>query len=338
MVSGWQSEILGSAELAPRDCSVRAAQALDHASETFTSLVELHLLAIDAALVADRPGILAEQLRWERARLATIAPHIDAAVLHDACMRVLNDSIGPNATTEIEAMCARARADVDRLPPLPPDARDPRVLAYLERVLDGDRHGALEVVMRAADGVEDVTEVMLDLLQPAQRAIGRAWEQGSASVAQEHFGTAITQQSLAMLYPRLFTDRLGARRLVAVGVDAHEVGLRIVTDILEHRGWQTTYLGSGVPTDDVIERLVTLEADLVAISASMPSELGALRDLVTAIRADPRCDRVRIIVGGRLITMAPDLIDWLGADGWAADARDVASLCDRLMENGDARV
>ncbi len=158
----------------------------------------------------------------------------------------------------------------------------------------------------------DVSEIMLGILQPAQVELGRLWERGEISIAHEHYTTAITQLSLSLLYPRLLLNRtLLGRSLVAtsVGAEAHEIGIRMISDLMEQAGWRTTYLGADVPHADVVEQVAQHRADVLAVSATMAGHIRSVRDLIVALRADPRCQRVRVLVGGRPFTINPRLAD-----------------------------
>jgi methanogenic corrinoid protein MtbC1 len=206
---------------------------------------------------------------------------------------------------------------------------------YLDLTLAGRVEEAVGLVLTAADTGEDPADLLLEVLQPAQLELGRRWESGAISVAQEHLTTATTERLMALLHARLHPSYpRGAGRLavaVAAGTGAHAIGLRMVTDLLEHAGWQVVYLGGGVPVPDVVAELVRQEADLLAVSASMPEQVRAVRELVEAVRDDPRCARVRTVVGGRLFRLAPGLAAGLGADALAGDAREAVEVCNRLV-------
>ena len=55
-----------------------------------------------------------------------------------------------------------------------------------------------------------------------------------------------------------------------------------------------------------------------------------MRELIAALRADPRCAGVRVLVGGRPFTINPRLADLVGADAWAPGAREALDLCSEL--------
>lgn len=92
--------------------------------------------------------------------------------------------------------------------------------------------------------------IYLEVLQPVQREIGNLWQTNEVSVAQEHYCTAATQLIMGRLYPYLhLAPRNGKRVVVAcVGGELHEVGARMVADILEMEGWDSYYLGANTPT------------------------------------------------------------------------------------------
>ncbi len=52
----------------------------------------------------------------------------------------------------------------------------------------------------------------------------------------------------------------------------------------------------------------------------MGYHLHAVRELIDSVRADPRCARLRVLVGGHPFTIDPALWRAVGADGTAADA------------------
>ena len=178
-----------------------------------------------------------------------------------------------------------------------------------------------------------IRDVYLRVFQPCQRELGRLWQAGRITVAQEHYGTAATQLIMSQLAPRLFaTERNGRRAVVAcVAGEAHEVGPRMVADLLELGGWDTIYLGSNVPVRGVVQALAEHRADLLAVSATMTYHLPAVLDLIAAVRAEPACAGVRVMVGGRLFDAEPGLWRRVGADGHAADADEACRLADRLV-------
>jgi methanogenic corrinoid protein MtbC1 len=194
---------------------------------------------------------------------------------------------------------------------------------YLAAVLAGDRRRALRVVDAAVAAGLGVRGLYMDVFQPALREVGRLWETNAIGVADEHLATAITQSAMSRLYDALFTAaRPATRRLVAACADTerHEVGLRMLCDILEEDGWDTVFLGAAVPVEDVVAMVRQREPDAVALSASIAPHLPRLAATIAAIRADLGERAPLICVGGRPFLADPSLAARVGADFTAPDA------------------
>lgn len=300
--------------------------------EVLTIVAMLHD-ALESALVADQPALLGDALRFAELRLRvrglTQADHhaIGLALVtaeasasrREPLMRVLRRSAGPPDEPGGPRDVAPA---LGRL-----------TTAYVERLLVGDRLGALTLTRGClTDGI-GAAEILLDILEPAQHDVGRRWALGTISVAQEHFCTAVTQFAMTDLYPGMFSGTESERRLVAAQAPGslHHVGLRMVVDVLECRGWTTTFLGEDTPVTQLPLALAEAQADLLLVSASMPGQLRHVSAMIRAVRADPRTRGVKVVVGGRPFAVAPDLVTSVGADGWAADALGAVEVCDRLV-------
>ena len=109
-------------------------------------------------------------------------------------------------------------------------------------------------------------------------------------------------------------------------VERHEIGLRMVCDLLELEGWNTTYLGASVPMESLIEMVRRRQPDVVALSASLAPHLPRLRAMVEAVREGAGADPPVILVGGRPFLEHPDLAQRLGADLTARSAVEAVDL------------
>ena len=333
----WQAPTLGAVPVAPGELGSHVAATLGVPTEPMAELVVLYLVALDASLAEGLPRLLADQLEWQQTRLRTLAPQLGPGQVVAAVREELAAVLSLEALGRLDRHVADAWPFVGVETEEPPPELTGVARTYLDRLLAGDRRGAVDVVTAAVAAGTGVTEMLLQVFQPVQIEVGRLWEQGRVSVAQEHFSTAVTQLAMSVLYPQLFAGAATAatgHTLVAVsaGVEAHEVGLRIVTDLLEAAGWRTTYLGSSVPVQDVVDQVADQRAAVVAVSGTMAGHVRHVRDLVEALRADPRTSGVKVVVGGRAFQLSPELVEAVGADGWARDGAEVVAVCNRLME------
>ncbi len=197
----------------------------------------------DSVAIGD-PDLFADYLTWADA--ASTEPGNARPAGTPALGMLVDELEAALPAAFAQAVDEHVRAALDRLRcavPLgpSPSERDPvaRLAArYLTSLLEGNRRGAVDLVIEAADSGVSVKDLYLRLFQPAQRELGRLWQLGRVSVAQEHFCTAATQLAMSQLYPRLFASRRNGLAVVGtcVGHELHELGLRMVVDSLGDRG------------------------------------------------------------------------------------------------------
>lgn len=334
MSSYWESATLSRVAVAPEALADEVATELCEPSRFMTEVIVECLETLDATLELDATELLTDHLRWQVTRLAVVAPHMTHDEFVTAICSALERHAGAGALEEVRRHLRAAAAAVAEEPPEVDPPLAPSARAYLDHVLRGERDAAVDVVLDEVARGTDAQDVLLEILQPVQIEIGKLWEQGRASVAHEHLCTAVTQLCMSMLWPRInegATD--GDRSVVAtsVGGEAHEIGIRIVADLLKRDGWRTFYLGADVPPRDVVAMLVEQGADVLAVSATMAGHVPAVRRLVDAVRDEPRCAQVKVVVGGRPFLVAPRVAKAVGADGLAPDAAEAVEVCNALV-------
>lgn len=292
---------------------------------------------LEAALVsAQRVGtweLFADALDFAQGRIEVRGlSNADAGAISTALL----DAVGLHLTEAEQSRLQQLLGRRAAAPPsMLPDTAHPNVAsdAYMQRLLDGDRAGAVALTRAWVTEGMSGSEILLDVLGPAQHEVGRLWAAGVISIVQEQFCTAVTQFVMTDLYPGIVNTDPRHRRLVAIHArgSAHHLGLRMVADVLECEGWSTTYLIDDLPIDELIALIVDEHADLLLISASMPGQVPDLGELIAALRRDVRTRGVKVVVGGRPFVVAPQLVDAVGADGWAPDARSAIRVCDKLI-------
>jgi methanogenic corrinoid protein MtbC1 len=205
-------------------------------------------------------------------------------------------------------------------PPEHPPAGSPVRTAYLAALLRMDPPGARLVVDAALAAGMPVRELYLSVFQEALYEVGRLWENGEATVAQEHLATATTQTLVARLSAQLASAPRPQLTAVISGTqdELHALGPRFVADFLEAEGWTVIDLGPSTPTEDLVRTVSERRPKLVCLSTSLTTNLVHAQDAIDALREldDPPL----IAVGGHAYHGDPTLAGRLGADVHAADA------------------
>ena len=213
----------------------------------------------------------------------------------------------------------------------------PQADDFLDALRRGDRRDAFRAVDAALDAGTELRGIYLDVVQPAMREIGRLWQENELTVAEEHLATAIVQSAMSRTFERVFVWRdLRTPLLVAACADTerHQIGLRMLCDLLEMEGWATTYLGASVPIESLVDFVRKHQPAAVAISATIAPHIPRVRAAIAAIRAANLPQQPVVAVGGRLFLSDPSLAIRLGADLTATDASDAVRALDEKVRRG----
>lgn len=172
---------------------------------------------------------------------------------------------------------------------------------YLTAQLKGDRREALRLIGSAHSLSPEA--VQLQIIQEAQREIGRLWEENRITIAQEHMATAISQLALAQVYRDAEAAPTNGKIVLVACVqgELHAFPAQLVADRLDLEGFHVRFLGADVPTTGLLGMLADLQPDLLALSCAMPFHLPALREAVQRVRALPG-PRLPILIGGNALT------------------------------------
>lgn len=302
---------------------------------------ETHILILAACIEFESPVLLNDFVHWVTQLPESVSPYFcEISQFLDALISVVEAEFPQETTSVVQHYIDTARNSllVDRL--AEPPARVCPPLAqlqhnYLTSLLATHRNDALNMVMKAIQSGVTIESIYLDVIQPAQHELGRLWQTGQISVAQEHYCTAATQFVMSQLQPWFLKTTSADQTLVAtcVGDELHEVGLRIIADLFEVSGWNTIYLGANVPPESIAETLASSRAQILAISCTMTQHLFGMADVIRIVRSHPGCEQVKILAGGYPFNIDPYLWKRVGADAAALDGKDAIDVANRLIQS-----
>lgn len=197
------------------------------------------------------------------------------------------------------------------------------------RLVAGDGRGAWGVVEAALAAGAELDAIYLDVLSPAMASIGERWRAGELDVAIEHRATGIAFRLLGRLGPR-FARRGRTRGSVLLGTppgERHSLPVAMLGDLLRGEGWEVSDLGADMPIDSFVRTAVGMpDLAAVGVSVTMPDSLPAAAELLSALAA--AVPGAFLVVGGSAVSDMEHAIA-LGAEGWAATARELIELFNR---------
>jgi methanogenic corrinoid protein MtbC1 len=207
--------------------------------------------------------------------------------------------------------------------------------SFQSALLEGNHSKCLAIATESVKTAKDVEPFYLQIIQPVMYEIGMLWERGTISVAQEHLASAIVGRIMAKTHTLPIDSRQtkGKAVVTAAPNEFHEIGAWMISDILEHDGWEVKYLGANTPASDLLELLRDFQPDVLALSVTIPFNIANAKDIISAVKTSKELNRVRVMVGGRPFNETSGLWRLTGADGFAANARDAKQLAHGWQNN-----
>jgi DNA-binding transcriptional MerR regulator/methylmalonyl-CoA mutase cobalamin-binding subunit len=248
-----------------------------------------------------RVGVGAETLRaWER-RYGVLQPRRTAgntrlySALDEARVRVMKRYIAqrlPVAQAAEMAMAARLRLSPGQTDAVP-EHEVQRSIEALGSALESFDETAADRTLQQLLGAFSPSAVLRDVVLPYLHDVGERWADAHLSVAQEHFASYFFQARIQAL-ARGWDRGLGPRAVLAAAPeDHHTLGLACFGIALHRLGWRIVALGAATPIEMVAQVASSTNAQLIAISTSLPGGLDAYADGVRRL-----AEHAPVILGG----------------------------------------
>jgi methanogenic corrinoid protein MtbC1 len=193
---------------------------------------------------------------------------------------------------------------------------------YVDHLLAGEDDDCLAEGRAHAGDLQGLHQLYVEVIQPSQYRVGELWETGRISVATEHLATATNSLVASTCYaPLAHASTGGPRALIVCAPDEmHELGARLLADLLECDGWDVDFYGASMPVRDLIAAIRERPPRFVGLSAALVMHLGSVKRTIVAIREALGAGAPPIAVGGNAFRGDGDLWRQVGADLYAADA------------------
>jgi methanogenic corrinoid protein MtbC1 len=205
---------------------------------------------------------------------------------------------------------------------------------YMEHLIAGEDEVCLTVGKERAGDLDGLHSLYVDVIQPSQYRVGELWESGKISVATEHLATATNSYVASNCYAPLARATTGGPKalIACTPEEMHELGPRMLADLLECDGWDVDFYGTSMPVRELIGAVRERRPHFVGLSAALVLHLGSVKRTITAIRGALGDDTPPIIVGGNAFRGDGELWKQVGADMYAADASTAVEMLHRLKE------
>jgi 5-methyltetrahydrofolate--homocysteine methyltransferase len=208
---------------------------------------------------------------------------------------------------------------------------DEKLKLIYDAILDGDMEGVVNNIQAPLDAGVAPGEILNMALIPAMDKVGQLFEEGEYFVPEMLVAARAMKAGLEILKPLLVdsgVDPVGKVVLGTVKGDLHDIGKNLVAMMLEGAGFEIVDLGTDVSPEQFVAA-VREDVDLVGLSALLTTTMPAMENTIRAIEGSGLRNQVKIIIGGAPVTA--EYARQIGADGYAADASQAATLARELI-------
>lgn len=212
------------------------------------------------------------------------------------------------------------------------DRYEPEIKEYMSCLFQRDTRGAVALVKQFRERGISLDDIYIDILSESMKRVGELWHTAEITVDTEHYCTSVTQTAMSQLYDELFDGKRNNKTILCAcpGMELHEMGARIISDVFANHGWDSIFLGAAVPVEYIIASVRENKPDLVTLSVSMPQHLMDCETAVRTIRKE--FPEVKIAVGGKAFESTEEIWKKWPVDIYSENARDLLAKANEICK------
>ena len=203
-----------------------------------------------------------------------------------------------------------------------------------EAVVRGDRDQVVAKVGQALSEGLPPGDILTEGLIRGMDVVGGKFQKGEYYIPHMLLAARAMHGALDLLKPRLAASGAKPAGKVVLGTvkgDHHDIGKNLVAMMLEGKGFEVVDLGIDVPPRKFVEAIAD-DVQIVALSALLSTTAPFLKETIAEMAAAGVRDRVKVMVGGGVVTQ--EYADAIGADAYGRDAASAAEIAVRLVGQG----
>ncbi len=198
------------------------------------------------------------------------------------------------------------------------------------------------VEMKEAEALQKARQFLdegvapLKILESCSRAmaiVGQRFEKGVYFLPHLMMAGEMLKQISAMIEPLVQEQKNAAKGgKVLIGTvegDIHDIGKNIVIFLLEANGFDVRDIGINRKPVKFVEAIQNFQPQVVGMSGLLTLAFDSMKKTVQAIEEAGLRKKVRIMIGGGVVT--EKIKDYTGADAYAPDAMAGVRLCKQWM-------
>ena len=125
------------------------------------------------------------------------------------------------------------------------------------------------------------------------------------------------------------TEKIGTMVLATVEGDVHDIGKGIVASLIKTQGIEVIDLGRDVSAEEIVNKAVEYDADLIGTSALLTTTMGEQKKLEELLAARGLKGKIKTLIGGAPVTER--FAKRIGADAYGEDAAEAVEKALALL-------
>ena len=207
-------------------------------------------------------------------------------------------------------------------------------LEEIRAVVEAGRLRYVEELIRQAlaDGCSP-SQILEQPMVPAMRSAGEHYKNNESDIPKILAAARCMRMGLDVLEPYIENQDkhiLGKVILGTVEGDLHDVGKNLVAIMFRSAGFQVIDLGVDVSEKQFLRAVKeNPDVSIVCLSSLLTTSMGAMRQVVRALRETKDRQMLKIMVGGGSVTR--EFADEIGADAYSETAVEAAELAKTFL-------
>ena len=203
-----------------------------------------------------------------------------------------------------------------------------------EALVDLKEEEVAELVRAKLDSGTDAVSILAECRE-GMDMVGARYKAGDYFLSELIVSGEIFKNAMKQIEPALEASKdtsTEATRIVLATVkgDIHNIGKDIVGVLLKGAGFEVHDLGIDVAPNVIVDKLVETKAPILGMSGLLTPSFESMKQTVEAVTEAGIRDRVKIVIGGGVVT---ELVQkYTGADAYTDDGIAGVEICRRLAE------
>lgn len=179
-------------------------------------------------------------------------------------------------------------------------------------------------------GVEPMS--IVDECRKGMDIVGERYKSKDYFLSELIISGEMFKEAMAVVEPMLKageqSEPISRMVLATVKGDIHNIGKDIVATLLTAAGFEVYDLGIDVAPGVIVEKLSETRAPILGMSGLLTPSFESMKETVKAVEAAGLRDKVKVIVGGGIMTETVGR--YVGADAFTNDASEGVDMCRRF--------